>query len=81
MSYRDELVWATHKNLKKPVKITRGMLEKKRRLGWRELEGDYNGKENKKEVCKKKDFQETTKEKSDEYNRLISQGIIREFNR
>lgn len=78
MIHQKELVWAIHPDLPKPMRMTRGMLNKKRRLGWRELEGDYHVEENK-EDFKKEVCEENKKERSDEYNRLISQGIIREF--
>lgn len=80
MTYDKDLVWAIHDSMKSPTRMTRGMLNKKRRLGWREYKGDYDGKEeNKTQDYKEESCEENKKENSNEYNRLIKSGVIREF--
>jgi len=78
VNYSAELVWAKHPDILRPMRMSRGMLSKKHRLGWRELTGENHEE---KESFKKEDnevFKEIDKgEKSNGYKQLISEGIIR----
>ena len=83
MAYEDELIWAEHPQFKKPVQMTRGQLEGFRRLGFTEIKGEHHEKEEsiKKEVVQKGDQETNNKEKSNEYKRLISEGVIKHVSR
>lgn len=79
MSYKDELIWAIHPSMKKPARMTRGAFDKVARLGWQEYKGEYDEQKEKETVFKEEDSQENQQkqEYSDDYKRLISEGIIR----